>query len=59
MYIEATNNVKKIFDSIEQFNDESRLKFLIYIFDKLNNDQINSKNEINPNLIGKYLSFLI
>ena len=52
MYItETTDDVRKIFDIIGQFNDESRIKFLIYIFERLNNNQINSKNEVNPNLI--------
>lgn len=52
MYItETTDIVRKLFDEIEMCNDESKLKFLIYIFDKLNNGQINSKNEVNTNLI--------
>ena len=52
MYItETTDNVMNLIGGIEKQNDVSKLKFLIYIFGLLNNDQINDKNEANPNLI--------
>lgn len=52
MYITETNeNVKKLFEEIEKLEDVNKLKFLIYIFGLLNNNQINDKNEINPDLI--------
>lgn len=52
MYItETTDNVKKLFEQLVKLNDFGRLKFTIYIFDSINNGHINSKNEVNPNLI--------
>jgi len=52
MYItETTENVKKIIEELEQKKDLNKLKFLIYIFGLLNNNQINDKNEANPDLI--------
>ncbi len=52
MYItETTDNVRKLIEELEQKNDLEKLKFLIYIFGLLNNNQINDKNEANPNLV--------
>ena len=52
MYItETTDNVKKIFEELESKTDEQKLKFLIYVFGLLNNNQINDKNESNPDLV--------
>ncbi len=52
MYItETTENVKKIIEELEQKKDLNKLKFLIYIFGLLNNNQINDKSEANPDLI--------
>ena len=52
MYItETTENVKKLIEEIENKDDITKLKFLIYIFGLLNNNQINDKNEANPDLI--------
>lgn len=52
MYItETTDNVRKLIGEIENKDDITKLKFLIYIFGLLNNNQINDKNEANPNLI--------
>ena len=51
MYItNTTENVRKLIEELAKQNDISKLKFLIYIFNLLNNDQINNKNEANPNL---------
>ena len=50
MYIETTENVRKIFDKLEKFKDTGKLKFTIYVFDSLNTGHINSKNELNPEL---------
>lgn len=51
MYItETTDNVRKLMEEIEHQEDISKLKFLIYIFGLLNNNQINDKNEANPDL---------
>lgn len=52
MYItETTDNVRKLIGKIENQDDISKLKFLIYIFLLLNNNQINTKNEANPDLV--------
>ena len=51
MYITETNeNVKKLFEKIDELKDANKLKFLIYIFGLLNNNQINDKNDANPDL---------
>ena len=47
MYVtETTKNVRELFEELENIEDISRLKFLLYIFDLLNNDQINNKKEV-------------
>lgn len=52
MYItETTDNVRKLMEELEKMKDINKLKFLIYIFGLLNNNQINDKNEANPDLI--------
>lgn len=52
MYItETTDNVRKLMEEIEHQEDISKLKFLIYIFGLLNNNQINDKNDANPDLM--------
>lgn len=52
MYItDTTENVRKLIEELEQKDDLNKLKFLIYIFGLLNNEQINDKNEANPNII--------
>ena len=52
MYItETTDNVKKLIEELDKREDLNKLKFLIYIFGLLNNNQINDKNEANPNLV--------
>lgn len=52
MYItETTETVKKLIEEIENKDDITKLKFLIYIFGLLNNNQINDKNEANTDLI--------
>lgn len=52
MYItDTTDNVRKIFENIEDLNDIGKIRIILYTFDLLNNNQINSKNEINPNLL--------
>lgn len=52
MYItNTTDNVRELIEELEQKNDLSKLNFLIYIFGLLNNNQINDKNEANPDLV--------
>ena len=51
MYISGVSkDVSKLFSYIEKLNDEGKLKILIYIFSLINNNQINDRNEINPDL---------
>jgi hypothetical protein len=51
MYItNTTENVKKLFYELEEKDNITKLRFLIYIFGQLNNKQINSKKEENPDL---------
>lgn len=52
MYItDTTDNVRKLIGKIENQDDISKLKFLIYIFLLLNNNQTNTKNEANLDLV--------
>ena len=41
-----------MFEKFESEDDICKLKFLIYVMEKLYNKQINSKNISNPNLLG-------
>lgn len=52
MYItNVTDDVRKLFESLDKADDYNRLNFLLYTFNSLNNNQINNKNEVNPNLV--------
>ena len=52
MYItNTTEDVKKLVEELERKNNICKLKFIIYIFNLLNNNQINDKNEPNPDLV--------
>lgn len=52
MYIsKVSEDVSKLFSYIEKINDESKLKVLIYILNLINNNQINDRNEPNPDLL--------
>ena len=52
MYItNTTDNVRNLIEELEQKDDLNKLNFLIYIFGLLNNNQINDKNEANPDLV--------
>lgn len=54
MYItNTTDNVRNLIKVLETKEDLNKLKFLIYIFGLLNNNQINEDNEVNLNLIDK------
>jgi len=48
---ETTDKVRNLIEELENKDDIKKLRFLIYIFGLLNNNQINDKNEANPNLI--------
>ena len=52
MYItNSTENVRELIEKLDDIKDISKMRFLLYIFNLLNNDQINSKNEVNPKLV--------
>ena len=52
MYLRNTSNeVKKLVLKINQFDKENKLKFIDYIFNLWDRNQINSLNEVNPNLL--------
>lgn len=52
MYItNVTDDVRILFESLDKVDDYNRLNFLLYTFNSLNINQINNKNEANPNLI--------
>lgn len=52
MYLKnATNEVKKITEKINELDKENKLKFISYILNLWNNNQINSLNETNPDLL--------
>ena len=54
MYItNNTDNVRELIKELELKGDINKLKFIIYIFGSLSNNQINEEDEINPNLIDK------
>ncbi len=51
MYIEnTTNNVMDFCNSLEKINDLGKMKTLLYIFNGVNNNQVNDKNIINIDL---------
>lgn len=51
MYItNTTDNVKKLFEKIDNLEEKSKLEYLIYVFDSVYNHHINSKNSVNPDL---------
>ena len=52
MYISnVSEDVSKLFFYIEKLNDEGKLKVMIYILNLINNNQINDRNETNPDLL--------
>ena len=52
MYLKNTSNdVKKIMDKIGELDKINKLKFVTYILNLWNNNQINSLNETNPDLL--------
>lgn len=52
MYLRNTSNeVKELVLKMNQLNKENKLKFISYIFTLWDRNQINSLNEINPNLL--------
>lgn len=51
MYItETTEKVKELFNELNEQDNTTKMRFILYIFNLLNNNQINNKNEANPDL---------
>lgn len=51
MYLKNMNNeVKELVLKINELERENKLKFICYIFNLWDRNQINSLNEVNPNL---------
>lgn len=52
MYLKNTSNeVKELIDKIHKIDNGNKLKFISYILDLWDKNQINSLNETNPNLL--------
>lgn len=52
MYLKNTSNeLKELIEKVNMFDKENKLKFSIYIFNLWDRNQINSLNEVNPNLL--------
>ena len=52
MYLKNTSNeVKELILKINELDKENKLKFISYIFNLWDRNQINSLNEFNPNLL--------
>ena len=52
MFLKNTSDeVKELVLKINELDKENKLKFINYIFDLLDKNQINSLNEVNPNLL--------
>ena len=60
MYLKNTSNeVKKITEKINELDKENKLKFISYIFNLWDRNQINSLNETNPNLLDDGIDIVI
>lgn len=52
MYLKNTSDeVKELILKINELDKENKLKFIDYIFNLWDRNQINSLNEVNPNLL--------
>ncbi len=52
MHLKNVNiEVKELIKKINEFDKDNKLKFISYIFDLWDKNQINSLNETNPNLL--------
>ena len=52
MYLRNTsNNVKNLIEKINELDNENKMRYIIYILDLWDNNQINSFNETNPDLL--------
>lgn len=49
MYItETTENVRNLFEKIDNMEDMGKFKFVLYVMEQIYNNHINNKNEPNP-----------
>ena len=52
MYLKnMSNEAKELVEKVNMLDKENKLKFISYIFDLWDRNQINSLNETNPNLL--------
>lgn len=52
MYLRnISNEVKNLMEKVNELNNENKMKFIIYILDLWDKNQINSLNETNPGLL--------
>ena len=52
MYLRSTSNgVKDLIEKVNELDNENKMKYIIYILDLWDKNQINSLNEINPDLL--------
>lgn len=52
MYLKnMSNEVKELVEKVNMLDKENKLKFISYIFELWDRNQINSLNETNPNLL--------
>ena len=52
MYLKNTSNeVKELVIKINEFDRDDKLKFISYVFNLWDRDQINSLSEVNPSLL--------
>lgn len=57
MYLsKVSDDVRKLMNKLDKQDDFTKLKFLLYVFGLLNNNQINDKNEVNPDLVEDELT---
>ena len=60
MYLKNMNDdIKELIEKINILDKENKLKFISYIFNLWDRNQINSLNEINPNLLDDSIDIVI
>ena len=60
MYLKNMNdNVKELVEKINMFDKENKLKFIDYIFNLWDRNQINSLNDVNPDLLDDIINIEI
>lgn len=60
MYLKNMNNeIKELVLKINELERENKLKFICYIFNLWDRNQINSLNEVNPNLLDDIIDIVI